>query len=92
MHIQIHDQRDANFPVKIAGINIIDLYDTSTNMSFMSYACYVELKDIPSLKNVPVMSMYSATVHNLCTIALTCCEIMIGTSNFKHTFIVFKNV
>ena len=45
MQIQICDEKGANFPVKIAGINVITLYTTGVNMSYMSIACYRKLKD-----------------------------------------------
>ena len=51
--IQVCDQPDANFPMKISGINDNALYDTGANMSCMSYICYVKLKDLPSLKWYP---------------------------------------
>ena len=58
------------------------------NTSCMLYACYVKLKDLPSLRMVPAISVHSATGHDLCHVALICCEITIGKSHFKHTFIV----
>ena len=52
----------------------------------------MKLKDPPSLKTVPAMSVHSATGHDLCPVELTCCEITIGKSQFKHTFIVCKRL
>ena len=34
------------------------------------------------------MSVHSATPHDICPIGLTCCEVTIWKSHFKHTFIV----
>ena len=62
--VQICDQKDADFPVEFLGIDVIALYDTSTNMSCMSYACCEKLKDLPSLKTVPSMSVHTATGHD----------------------------
>ena len=47
MYIQICDQIDANILVKISGINVIALYDTSTSMSSMAHSCYLKL-EIPT--------------------------------------------
>ena len=40
MHVQIHDGIDANFPLKISGINVIALYDTDTNISLHMHAIW----------------------------------------------------
>ena len=58
----------------------------------MSYVCHVKLKDPPSLKIGPAMSVHSATVHDLCPVQVTCCEVTIGKSQFKHTFIWCKKL
>ena len=73
--------------MNILGVNVIALYDMGANMSHMSYTCYVKIKDPPSLKMVPAMSVHSATYHDLCPVGLTCCEVTIGKSQFKHSFI-----
>ena len=39
IHIQIFQQANGNFPVKISRINVVTLYDTGSNMSCMLYAC-----------------------------------------------------
>ena len=91
MQIQIHDHRDANFLVKIAIIDVIFLYDTGVNMNCIPFVCYPKLKDPPSLKTMPAMLVHSATCHDLCPVGLTC-EITIGKSQFKHTFIVCKKL
>ena len=62
------------------------------NMSCMLYACYVKLKDPPSLKMVLAMSVHSATGHDLCLAGLTSCKVTVGKLQFKHTFIVCKKV
>ena len=90
MHIQILNQVNPNLPMKIPGINVLILYDAGTNMSCMSYLCYMKLKDMPSLKMIPSLSVHSSTGHDLCPIGLTCCEDRIGKSQFRHTFIVCK--
>ena len=64
MHIQLCDQLDTDFPVKIWGIDVIALHDTGNNMRCMSYVCYVKLRDPPSLKTIPVISVHSATGCN----------------------------
>ena len=38
------------------------------------------------------MSVHSATGYDLCPIGLTCCEVMKGKLQVKHTFIVCKNL
>ena len=75
MKIQIHDQKDGNFPVKISGIDVIPLYGTGANTNCNSYACYVKLKDPPSLNILPAMPVNLATGYKLCPIGLTCCEL-----------------
>ena len=92
MQIQICDKADANFPAKVSGVNVITLYDTGTNMSCISLAWNVKLKDPPSLKMIAAMSEHSATSHDLCPIGLACCEVTIGKSQFKHTFTVCKKL
>ena len=46
-------------------------------MSCKSYVCCIKLKDPLSLQNIPAMSVYSATGHDLCLVGLTCCGIML---------------
>ena len=75
MQLQIHDQAEANFPVKISGGNVIVLCDIGSNMSFMSYTCHMKLKDLPSLKMVSALSVDSATGHDICPVGLTCCKV-----------------
>ena len=58
----------------------------------MPYAWYAKLRNPPSLKTVPTMSVHSANGHDLCPIGMMCCEITIGTFPLKHTFIVWKKV
>ena len=58
MHIQICDEANVNFPVKISGINVVALHDTGANMSCMSYACYMKWKDLPSLKIIFAITVY----------------------------------
>ena len=91
MHIQINDKTDANFPVKISGVNAVTLHDTA-NMSCISYACYTKLKDSPSLKMVFSMSVHSATGHDLCLKGLTYCKVTRGKSKLRHTFIMYKKL
>ena len=50
------------FPVQLAAINTITLYDTEANITCMSYACYIEIKDPPPLQNKHALSMHSAMV------------------------------
>ena len=64
MQILMCDQADATFPKKMSRVNAMAVYDTGSNMSCMSYTCYMRLKDPPSLKMVPAMSVYSATGHD----------------------------
>ena len=64
MHIQTWHSANANFPVKVSGVNVIVLYDTGASMSFMSYACYMKLKKLPSLKMISAMSLHSATGYD----------------------------
>ena len=90
MQTEICDQKNANFSVKISGIDAIALYDTGVNMSCMTCACYAKLRDSPYLKTIPAMSVHSATGHASYLIGLTCCDITIVKSNFKHTFGVCK--
>ena len=90
MQIQVHDQADINFPLNISGVNVITLHDKGANKSCMSYAYYVKLEDLPSLKIVPAISVHSATGHDFCPVGLMCCEVTIGKSQFKHTFIMCK--
>ena len=75
MQIQICNQADTNFAVKISGIDVISLYDMGFNMSCISYPCYTKLIDPPSLKIVPTMSVHSATGYDLCPIGIMCCKI-----------------
>ena len=90
MQIQMHDQTDACFPVKILGIDLIALYGTCVNLSCISYACYANLRDPPSSKTLPAMSVHSGTGHDLCPVVLMCGEITIGMSQFKNTVMVCK--
>ena len=92
MQIQIHNQADANFPVQISVVNVIALCNMGTHMRCMLYVCYLKLKHPPSLKMVPTMSVHSALVYTLCPVELTCCEVTIGKSQLKHTFIVCKKI
>ena len=93
MHIQICDQANLNFSVKISGINIVGFYDTGTEMSFMFYAsCYLKLKDPSSLKILSSMSVHSGTGCNLYPVGLVCCEVTIGKLQFRHTFFVCKKL
>ena len=80
MQIQIHDQADANFPVKVLGVNVVTLYGMGINMSCMSYVCYVKLKDRLMLKMVPAMSVHSAIGHDLYPVGLIYCKVTIGKS------------
>ena len=48
MQIQINDGRDENFPVKFMVVNSTALHDTGANVSCMSYACYIKVKDPPA--------------------------------------------
>ena len=77
MQIQIQDERDADFPVKIAGIDVTTLYDTAAIMSCtcMLYACYTKLKDPPYMKTVPAMPVHSVTGHSVCPLGVMCYEI-----------------
>ena len=92
MHIKIHDQTDANIPVKISGANVITLHDAGTNISCTLYTYYVKLKYPLSLEMIPTMSVHSATGHDLCPLGLTCCEVTIGKSQFTHTFTMCKRL
>ena len=66
MFIQIHNQKNGDFPIDISGSNVIALYDTGANVIYISYACYMKLNDSPLLKFICAMSVHSATGHNLC--------------------------
>ena len=61
MQIQINNWKDANFSVKIAGVNATALDETGANTSCTSYGCYIKVKDPSPLWNVPAMSVDSAT-------------------------------
>ena len=50
-------------------------------------SCYVKLKNPPSLKKVPAMSVHSVTGHDLCPVGLMCYEVTIDKSQFKLKFI-----
>ena len=88
MHAQICDQTNANFPVQMSGVNVVALYDTGTNMSHMSYACYAELKELSLIKMISALSVHLASSHDLCPIGLTCCEVTISKLQLRYTFIV----
>ena len=79
-------------PVKIAGINNAALYDTRPHKSCMSYICYTKLMDPPLLSSICALSVHSEMGHDLCTMGLIICWVMLGNIQFMHTFIVFKNV
>ena len=78
--------------MKTTGIDATSLYETGANMNCMSYMYNMKLKDQLPLKNVPKMSVHSVTGHHLCLIGLMCCGNMIGNLQFRHTFIVCKNL
>ena len=65
MNIQIFDAANADLPVNISGINAVALYDTGANINCVSYACYMRLKDLPSLKMISAMSVHSGIGHYL---------------------------
>ena len=92
MQLWVNDKRNANFPVKIAGRNATALYDTSANVSCMSYTCYTKLQDLPSLRNIHVLSLQSATGHDLSPMGLIHSGIILSNTQFVHTFIVCKNL
>ena len=50
MHIQICDQANKNILMKISEISVFAMSDTGANMSCISYAWYMRLKDLVSLK------------------------------------------
>ena len=86
MQIKINGQRNENLPLKIVRVNATALCDTGANLSCMSYTCYMKLKDPPPLQNAATMYVHSATGHYICPIYLTCCGIMIGNLQFRHTY------
>ena len=92
MQIQVCDQAVANLSVSISGVNVIALYEMGFNMSCMSCACYLKLKDPPSLSTVSTMSVHSTTGYDLNLVGLICCGDTIGKSQFKHTFIMCKKL
>ena len=92
IQIQINIQKDAIFRVKITGSKAMTLYDRGGDMSCMSYTCYIHLKDPPTLQNIPTMSVHSATGHDLWPIGLACHRIMIENLQFRHMFIMCKNL
>ena len=67
IHIQICNQANVNFTLKISGINIVALYDTGTNMRCMPYTCYMKLKHPTSLKMISAISVHSALGHDFCS-------------------------
>ena len=91
MQIQINDWRNANFSVKIMGLKTTAPYDRSANMSYMSYACYINW-NIPHPWKMYLQCLYISTLgHELCPVGLTCCRITVWNSQLKHSFIVCKN-
>ena len=74
IHIQICDQANANVPMKISVHSVVALYDTGTNMSCTSYACYMKLKVPTLLKMISVIPVNLAISHDLCPLGLTCYE------------------
>ena len=58
----------------------------------MLYVCYMKLKDLPSLKMISAMSVHLTTGHDLCSIGLACCEVMIGKTQFINLFNVCKRL
>ena len=91
MHIMIHNQRATNFPIRVAGVDATILCDMGTNISYMSYACHMKLKDPQPLHNLSALSVHSATGQNLCPIDLTHYNLMLGNTQFMSIFIVCKN-
>ena len=85
MQIWINDKSNANFPVVVVGINASALYDTGANMSYMSHTCYTRLKAFAPLRNRHASSVHSAMGHDLIH-----CGVMLGNTQFMHTFIVWK--
>ena len=57
------------------GIDGTALYDTGANLSYVSYTCYINLKDPIPLKNVPAMSVHSATGYGIFTIGKCAAEL-----------------
>ena len=43
-------------------------------------------------KMISAVSVPSPTCHDLCPIDLTCCEVTIGKSQFRYTFIICKKL
>ena len=64
MQVSIYVQKDTNLVVNIAGADNTALYDTGTNISCISYVCYIKLKVPLLLKNAPAISIYSTTEHD----------------------------
>ena len=92
MQIHIHGQKDANFPVKIVGIDATTLHDTGMTISCVSYACHMRLEHLLPLKKCTQnVSTFSYWVY-LCPIGLVCHGIMISNLQFRHTFITCKNL
>ena len=92
IQIWVNDKRNANFLIKIVGINGTALYDTGANMSCMSYTCYAKLKDPPPLMSKHALSAPSATGYVLCLMDLIHFGNMLDNTQFIHTFIVCQNL
>ena len=73
-------------------ISATALYDTEASMSHMSYTSYTKLKDHPPLQNIHALFEHSSMGHNLCPMGLIHCGVMPGNSQFRHSFIVCKNI
>ena len=56
---------------------MLPLYNTGPNMTYMLYVFYLRLKDLICLRTVPAMTIHSGMWHDLCSLGLRCCEIMI---------------
>ena len=91
MQIRIKDRRNASFPVTIAGMNTTALYDKGVNMSCMSYACYRNLNDLQPFQNIHALSVCFVTGYDMCPMDLVQCNVILGHTQFVHTFIVCKN-
>ena len=89
MQIQIKDWRNVTVIGTIAEVKATAIYNKGVNMSCMSYACYMKLRDDLLLQNVTSMSIHSATMHNLCPIGLTYCKCMIGNLHKSSCYLFY---
>ena len=76
MQIRNSNKWNATFPVKVAGTNAITLYDTHASRTYMSLACYTELKKSQPLQNIQALSVHSAMGYDFNPMGFIHCAIV----------------